>query len=118
MNLINRRSLGLGIAVALGCLFSGCTAMTQIPDSTSAQDRLLVFAGMMAGPFCAYVLLGAVDLIHSPIVAWQAFAVMSIPLILAHPVKPSVATACFSAVGLVFWFWAGFISVAYCFYAG
>lgn len=118
MSVIDRRSVGLGIAVALGCLFSGCTATTQVPDSTSAGDRLLVFAGMMAGPFCAYILLGSVDLSYSPIAIWQALGVLSIPLILAHPFKPSVATACISAVGLVFWFWAGFISVIYCFYAG
>lgn len=118
MSMIGRRSVALGIALALGCLFSGCTATTQIPDSISAGERLRVFAAMMAGPFCPYALLGAVDLSYSPIALWQALGVLSIPLILAHPVKPSVTTACISAVGLVFWFWAGFISVIYCFYAG
>lgn len=110
--------MGLGIGVALAFLFSGCTATTQIPDSTSVGGRLLVFAGMMAGPFCAYVLLGVTDLSHSPIMIWQALGVFSIPLIAAHPIKPGVGTGCISAMGIAFWFWAGFISVIYCFYAG
>jgi hypothetical protein len=118
MSTIDRRSIGVGIGVALGCLFSGCTATTQIHDSTSAGDRLLVFAGMMTGPFCAFVLLGVTDLSHSPIAIWLALGVFSIPLIVAHPIKPSVVTACISVIGLAFWFWAGFISVIYCFYAG
>jgi hypothetical protein len=113
-----RRWVGVGIGLALGCLFSGCTATTQIPDSTGVGDRLLVFAGMLTGPFCAYVLLGATDLSYSPIRIWQTLGLFSIPLIAAYPVRPSVVTACVSAIGLAFWFWAGFISVIYCFYAG
>jgi hypothetical protein len=111
------RTLGIGIGVALGCLFSGCTATTQIPDSAGAGDRLLVFAGMMAGPFCTSV-LGITDSSHSPIRIWNTLGVLSIPLILAYPVKPTVVTACLSVSGLAFWFWAGFLSVIYCFYAG
>src|SRR5262249_23433959 len=44
--------------VALGCLFSGCTATSQIPNSISVADRVLVFVAIMAGPFCAPILLG------------------------------------------------------------
>ena len=118
MSAIGRRSIGVGIGIALGCLFCGCTATTQIPDSTSASDRLLVFAGMMTGPFCTVVLLGAKDVSYSPIAIWQALGVLSIPLIVAYPIKPSCITAWISVLGTVFWFWAGFVSVLYCFYAG
>jgi hypothetical protein len=110
--------VGLGVGAALGCLFSGYTAMAEIPASTSGGDRLLVFAGMNAGPFCAYVLLGPVDLDYPPLSIWLALGVLSIPLMAAYLVKPSAITACISAVGLAFWYWAGFISVVYCFYAG
>jgi hypothetical protein len=118
MGAINQRLVSIGIGVALGCLFSGCTATTQVPPSTAAEIRVLAFIGTMAGPFCAYVLLGAVDLQPSPIAIWQMFGILSIPLIVAHPIRPSVVTGCISAVGLVFWFWAGLISIIYCFYAG
>src|SRR5712692_5403304 len=67
--------------VALGCLFSGCTATSQIPDSISVADRLLVFIAMMAGPFCVPILLGPTDFSHSPIAIWQVLGVLSIPLL-------------------------------------
>lgn len=118
MKATTRRFVGVGIGVVLGCLISGCTAATQIPDSSSAGVRLRVFAGMMTGPFCATILLGRADLSHSPIVLWQALGVFSMPLLAAYPIRPSVATACISAIGLAFWFWAGYISVVYCYYAG
>jgi hypothetical protein len=73
---------------------------------------------MMAGPFCAPILLGTTDFSHSPIAIWQTLGVLSVLLIAAYPVKQSILTACLSLVGLAFWFWAGFISVIYCFYAG
>jgi hypothetical protein len=104
--------------LALGCLFSGCTAANQIPASVSVEDRVLVFVAMMAGPFCAPILLGPTDLSYSPIQIFLALGVLSIPLIAAYPVKQSLITACLSVMGLAFWFWAGFISVIYCYYAG
>jgi hypothetical protein len=104
--------------LTLGCLFSGWTATTQIPESSSMGDRLLVFVGVMSGPFCVPILLGVTDLSYSPIAIWQTLGVLSIPVIFAYPVRASFITACVSVVGLAFWFWAGFISVVFCFYAG
>jgi hypothetical protein len=104
--------------VALGCLFSGCTSTTQIPISASAGDRVLVFAAMLAGPFCAPILVGSEIFGHSPLAIWQGLGALSIPLIAAYPIRRSVASACLCLMGLALWFWAGFISVIYCFYAG
>ena len=104
--------------VALGSLFSGCTATSMMPASIGVADRVLVFAAMMAGPFCGHILLRTADFSYSPIAIWQTLGFLSIPFIAAHPVKQSMVTACLSVVGLAFWFWAGFISVIYCFYAG
>lgn len=114
----NRRLLGMAIGVAVGCLFSGCTATTQIPESTGASLRWLVFFGMLTGPLCPYILLGPTDLSYSPIAIWQLLGFFSALPIAAFPVRPSALTACVSVIGLGFWFWAGFISVIYCFYAG
>jgi hypothetical protein len=115
---VNRRLLGAAIGFAVGCIFSGCTATTQIPESTGAGVRCLVFFGMLLGPLCPYVVLGPTDLSYSPIAIWQLLGFLSVLPISAYPVKPSALTACVSVVGLGFWFWAGFISVIYCFYAG
>lgn len=104
--------------IALGCLFSGCTATSQIPESISVADRVLVFVAMMSGPFCDPILFGTMDFSHSPIAIWQTLGVLSLPLIAAYPVKQSMLNACLSVVGLAFWYWAGFISVIYCYYAG
>lgn len=104
--------------IALGSLFSGCTATSMIPESIGVADRLLVFVAMMAGPFCGQILLGTTDFSYSPIAIWQMLGFLSIPFIAAYPVRQSMVTACLSVVGLAFWFWAGFISVIYCYYAG
>jgi hypothetical protein len=103
---------------ALGVLFCGCTALTQVPDSTAIVERGVVFAAMMAGPFCAPILAGETDFSFSPIAIWQNLGFLSIALIAAYPVKQSMVTAYVSMVGLALWFWAGFLSVIYCFDAG
>jgi hypothetical protein len=43
---------------------------------------------------------------------------LSIPLIAAHPIKPNMATAWITAVGFAGWYWAGFMTVIYIYYAG
>src|SRR4051812_21493153 len=73
--------------VVLGCLFSGCAATSQIPDSASVADRAIVFFATITGPFCAPFLLRTTDFSHSPIAIWQALGVVSFPLIAAYPLK-------------------------------
>ena len=89
--------------VALGSLFSGCTATSMIPESIGVADRVLVFVAMMAGPFCGHILLSTSDFSHSPIAIWQMLGFLSVPLIAAYPVKQSMVAACLSVVGLAFW---------------
>src|SRR5262245_9896159 len=86
--------------LALGCLFSGCTATNTVPQSLDFAERVRVFAAMMTGPFCAPILLRSVDFSYSPIAIWQELGILSIGLIAAYPVKRSVITACVSVVGL------------------
>jgi hypothetical protein len=103
--------------VALGSLFSAWTATSQIPDSINVADRVLVFVAMMAGPFCAPILLGRIDLSPSDLAIWP-LGVLFLPLMAAYPAKPSLGNACLSLVGLAFWFGAGYLSVIFCYYAG
>ncbi len=118
MQRASRRWGVVGTGIALGCLFSGCTALTTVPPEASAGQRLIAFVGTMAGPFFATCFDSANLLTHSPVAIWQLLGFLSMPFIAAHPIKPSAATACVSIVGLAAWFWAGFLTVIVLWYGG
>jgi hypothetical protein len=68
-------------------------------------DRALVFASVMGGPIVgtAWGMTDFHPIIH---LGW-----LGLVLIPAHPARPHVATGCTTVVGLVLWFFTGFLSM-------
>ena len=102
----------VGPGLIIGSLFSGCCAATQLPTSWDFADCTAAWAWYMAGPFAMF-LMGISEITHPFVSGCVALGLLAIPMIAAHPIRPSVATAIISVVGFVFWFSASFFTVAW-----
>ncbi len=95
----------LGIGMLLGAVFSFWMAGPVMSSGMGVADRSLVWSSIMGGPVLGTI-WGMIDFHPSISLGW-----LSMLLIPAHPVRPSVATGCVTAFGLLLWFFAGFVAV-------
>jgi hypothetical protein len=102
----------VGLGLIAGSLFSGCCAATQVPSSWDFAHREAAWTWYMAGPFAMF-LMGISEITHPFASGCVALGLLAIPMIAAHPVRPSIATAIVSVVGFVFWFAASFFTVVW-----
>ena len=100
---MSRRFLVLGVGLAVGAVIALGIAGPLMPEGLGFRDRAIVWAAVMGGP----VLGIAWDMTFAPI----RLGLLGGLLIPAHPVWPHWATALLTAVGLILWFFAGFITV-------
>jgi hypothetical protein len=108
-----RRIKVLGIGLLLGVAFSLWTAGPLMPSGMGLADRASVWASVMGGPVVGTA-WGMAEF-HPTffVLGW-----LGLPLALAHPVRPQVATACLTIIGLVLWFFAGFLAMIVAVYGG
>jgi hypothetical protein len=102
----------VGAGLIVGSLLSGCCAATQIPTSWDFAQRAGTWFWYMAGPFAMF-LMGISEITHPFVSGCVVFGLLAIPMIAAHPIRPSAVTACVSIVGFVFWFAASFFTVVW-----
>lgn len=95
----------------LGCLFSGCCAATQLPSGWGFTGRATAWCWYMAGPFVIFP-MGALPT-HPLAANCVGLGFLSVPLIAAHPIRPSAVTAAVSLVGCALWFAASFVTIAW-----
>src|SRR5262245_18441641 len=102
MQAVLRRLKVLGVGLVLGALLALATAGPATPPWYPLSERVKVWAWFMGGPILGtswgmlefHLLIG---------LGW-----LGLPLIPAHPIRPSMATAWLTAAGLTLWFLSGF----------
>src|SRR5262249_40941940 len=107
----------VGLGLIAGSLFSGCCAAIQVPTSWDVAHRAAAWTWYMAGPF-ATVLMGISEITHPFVSGCVALGLLAIPMIAAHPIRPSIVTAIVSVVGFAFWFAASFFTVVWAAWGG
>ncbi len=100
-----RRLLVLGAGTAVGAAFALLIAGPVMPESMKFADRFLIWCSLMGGPIVGTA-WGMAEFHPSIMLGW-----LGLLLIPAHPIRPSLATGCVTAVGLFLWFFAGFLAM-------
>ncbi|MCI0378062.1 MAG: hypothetical protein L0215_10670 [Gemmataceae bacterium] len=100
----------VGLGLLLGSLFAGCSAATQLPSTWDFAAKFDGWIWFMSGPLCTIV-MGISEVSHPLIRSCLLLAILTMPLIVAHPIRPSLATACLTFMGLAFWFAASFLTI-------
>jgi hypothetical protein len=95
----------LGVGLILGAVFALLVAGPMMPAGMRLSDRALIWASVMSGPIIGTVWGWAEFNLYIKL-GW--FGLLLIP---AHPLRPNIGTACVTVLGLLFWFFAGFLAV-------
>ena len=99
-----RRLRVLGFGALLGAVFSLWVAVAMAPESWGVSSRSFAWASVMSGP------AGLLALKVAPYHPSVSLGWLGLLLILAHPWRPGVVTGVATILGLVLWFFAGFVA--------
>ena len=103
--MVVRRLKVLGVGLLLGAAFALWVAGPMMPSSMPLAERAQVWASVMGGPIVGTA--WGMAAFHSAIgLGW-----LGLLITLAHPLRPSLATAWLTLVGLGLWFFAGFVAM-------
>jgi hypothetical protein len=94
----------LAVGFLVGAMFATLFSFGPVPQDGNWSGRFFTFAVIMGGPIWAS---GAGLRYWFFDLGW-----IGLLLIPAHPIKPHVVTVFLTAIGLAFWFFAGFLSCA------
>lgn len=108
-----QRFLVLGIGLLCGVLFALIVTLTIVPSDANFYDRLFSWAAVMGGPF-AGTGWGMLPRLW-PFIMPGWLGLLLIPL---HTVRPNFITLCATLFGFLMWYYSGFWSVIYGWYAG
>src|SRR5262245_48215349 len=113
-----QRTKVVGLGFLVGAVLTSWFCAFELPSGMRLLDRLELQGMMFSGPFAVVWFQMRVGdwVVGPPSVSVSGF--LAPLLILAHPMKPNWWTAVISVVGIVWWFFAGFVVVVISVWAG
>jgi hypothetical protein len=112
------RAKVVAIGMVLGSLLSAIWAASQLPSTWSLAERVSAWLWYMSGPFCWLTMGIPAPTIEPFVFACVSVGVLCIPTLVAHPIRPSSATAVITLLGFAAWFNASFFTVVWAVWGG